>query len=166
LHVESQKACIRRVALCILLVFLGVVAEGETNDVALTIGQVMTPEELKETGVSGLTSPQRQALDVWLNRYTKKLLQFTTRRAVEEAPNPMVQSNCSPAIETTISGDFEGWTGETIFKLDNGQIWEQAEYEYTYSYSYRPEVTIYQTRGGCRMKVEDEDETILVRRIK
>jgi len=58
------------------------------------------------------------------------------------------------------------WEGETIFKLDNGQIWQQAEYAYTYSYAYRPDVTIYQTTAGCRMKVEDEDETIIVERIK
>ena len=79
---------------------------------------------------------------------------------------PRSSGGCSPAIESTISGDFKGWDGETIFKLDNGQIWEQAEYDYMYSYSYRPDVTIYETRAGCRMKVEDEEETILVKRIK
>jgi hypothetical protein len=35
-----------------------------------------------------------------------------------------------------------------------------------YSYAYAPDVTIYQTSSGCRMKVEDEDETVLVKRIK
>src|SRR6202044_232769 len=36
--------------------------------------------------------------------------------------------SCAPAIESSISGEFHGWDGETIFKLDNGQIWQQAEY--------------------------------------
>ena len=76
------------------------------------------------------------------------------------------QTGCSPAIESAISGEFHGWDGETIFKLDNGQIWQQAEYDYTYSYSYHPDVTIYQTSAGCRLKVEDEEETIIVKRIK
>ena len=84
----------------------------------------------------------------------------------KESQTGKVSSGCSPAIETTISGDFNGWDGETIFKLDNGQIWQQAEYDYTYSYSYRPDVTIYAVSGGCRMKVEDEDETIMVKRVK
>jgi len=79
---------------------------------------------------------------------------------------PRLDAGCAPAIESSISGEFHGWDGETIFKLDNGQIWQQAEYDYTYSYSYRPDVTIYQTRAGCRMKVEDEDDTIMVERIK
>jgi hypothetical protein len=29
-----------------------------------------------------------------------------------------------------------------------------------------PDVTIYATQSGCRMKVEDENETVLVKRIK
>ncbi len=37
---------------------------------------------------------------------------------------------------------------------------------YTYDYEYRPDVTIYQTAGGCKMKVEGVEETVLVRRIK
>ena len=55
------------------------------------------------------------------------------------------------------------WDGEMIFKLDNGQICQQAEYTYTYSYSYHPDLTIYETTGGW---VEDEGETIIVKRIK
>jgi hypothetical protein len=89
--------------------------------------------------------------------------------AKEPAPPAVAvvpRSSCSPAIESAISGDVEGWSGDTIFKLDNGQIWEQAEYDYDYFYDYNPDVTIYETSAGCRMKVEGEDETILVKRIK
>ena len=53
-----------------------------------------------------------------------------------------------------------------MFALDNGQIWQQAEYDYTYHYAFRPDVTIYSTSEGYRMKVEDLDETILVSRIR
>jgi hypothetical protein len=81
-------------------------------------------------------------------------------------PIPRPDAGCVPAIESAITGEVHGWDGETIFKLDNGQIWQQAEYDYTYFYEYHPDVTIYQTRAGCRMKVEDEDETIVVKRIK
>jgi len=92
----------------------------------------------------------------------------TLRPAPSQAPqipNTHLGSACSPAIESTINSEFEGWSGETIFKLVNGQIWEQAEYDYDYEYEYRPDVTIYQTNAGCRMKVEGVEETILVRRI-
>ena len=29
------------------------------------------------------------------------------------------------AFEARLTGDFTGWTGKTIFKLDNGQVWRQ-----------------------------------------
>ena len=92
----------------------------------------------------------------------------TTAAAPQPARRPTAspQSSCVPTIESAITGEVHGWSGDTIFKLDNGQIWQQAEYDYTYFYEYHPDVTIYQTSGGCKMKVEDEDETIIVKRIK
>ena len=128
----------------------------------------MTPEELKDSGVSGLTAAQRRSFDEWLGRYTATVYSVATgQRAKEARPRQsVVTGGCVPAVESNIDGEFNGWEGETIFKLDNGEIWQQSEYSYTYSYSYRPEVTIYQVSGGCRMKVEDEDETIMVKRIK
>jgi len=144
----------------------GKLAGAQRGTLDLKIEDVMTSQDLKDTGLSGLTTPQRTALNIWLNRYTETVIKVAAG-AKAEGPNPRTNggSDCASAVESTIKGDFEGWEGETIFQLDNGQIWQQAEYDYTYSYQYRPDVTIYQTSGGCRMKVEDESETIGVKRI-
>ncbi len=72
----------------------------------------------------------------------------------------------SDAIESTISGTFEGWDGETVFVLDNGQIWQQSSYAYMYHYAYRPSVLIYKTSGGYKLRLEGVDETIFVKRLK
>lgn len=69
-------------------------------------------------------------------------------------------------IETQIDDDFEGWDGETIFKLSNGQIWQQTSSAYTYHYAYRPKVLIYLSGSVYRMKVEGVDSTIPVKRLK
>lgn len=69
-------------------------------------------------------------------------------------------------IHSHISGDFEGWNGDTLFMLDNGQIWQQSSYDYTYHYSYHPEVLIININGIWKMKVEDVDEMIEVKRLK
>ena len=132
----------------------------------MRIEQVMSAQELRDTGISTLTVAQRQALNEWLNRYTLRVLRTALKEGQTASEVPSSRTSCSPAIESTISGEIEGWGGDTIFKLDNRQIWQQAEYDYTYFYAYRPDVTIYQTSAGCRMKVEDETETVLVRRIK
>jgi len=68
-------------------------------------------------------------------------------------------------IESRINGQFVGWNGDSIYKLMNGQIWQQAEYKYLYHYSYNPQIMIYQTPRGYEMKVEGVDETVLVKRL-
>jgi hypothetical protein len=143
---------LRRVAITMFAIIILTASAQQT----LTIEQVMTAEELKSTGVSTLTPAQRKKLDRWLMRYSRMLLAETKKTG-----------SCDPAIETQIDGDFEGWEGETIYKLRNGQIWQQASYHYHYHYAYAPEVTIYSTSSGCAMRVSDDyDEPISVRRLK
>jgi hypothetical protein len=69
-------------------------------------------------------------------------------------------------IESKISGEFKGWNGETTFKLQNGQTWQQKAYAYKYHYVYRPDVLIYNSGSGYKLKVDGIDETILVKRIR
>ena len=35
---------------------------------------------------------------------------------------PTIETSTPDIIETRIDGTFEGWSGETIFKLENGQL--------------------------------------------
>ena len=69
-------------------------------------------------------------------------------------------------IRSRIDGVFKGWKGDTIFPLINGQVWQQAEYGYLYHYAHRPEVTIYKSGTGYKMKVEGVDREIRVKRIE
>jgi hypothetical protein len=62
------------------------------------------------------------------------------------------------AYEGQISGDFKGWEGETIYKLMDGHIIQQSEYHYHYHYAYAPRVIIYQSSGGYKIHVEDDDD--------
>ena len=69
-------------------------------------------------------------------------------------------------VRTCIAGPFEGWSGDTVFELCNGQVWVQASYAYTYHYAYRPDVIIFATGGGYSMAVEGVDRRIAVRLIR
>ena len=81
---------------------------------------------------------------------------------------PVVQST-EEVIETHIDGTFTGWTGDNVWKMTNGQIWQQARYAYHYHYAYRPQVLIYYSSitGGWKMKIDgDDDEGLEVKRIR
>lgn len=86
-----------------------------------------------------------------------------------QTPSPVTRpSDCEFAIETNIAGDFNGWDDETIYKMDNGQIWQQSNYHYHYHYAYHPSVVIYKTRyATCHIRVtDDDDEGVDVVRLK
>ena len=85
---------------------------------------------------------------------------------IEGFDEPVICRKIKDVIESSIDGEFKGWDGSTIFKLTNGQIWQQSEYAYTYHYAYRPSVTIYESKDGIKMKVEDMDEVIGVKKLK
>lgn len=69
-------------------------------------------------------------------------------------------------IESKIDGSFEGWKGDTIIKLINGQIWQQTQYYYRYRYSYMPDVLIYFSDDSYKMQVEGIDKAIRVIQLK
>jgi len=74
-------------------------------------------------------------------------------------------------IEARLLGDFNGWSGKTIFRLDNGQIWRQANNRMG-NYTPRepllePKITITKSSlGSYKMKVEGIKRIVLVKRIK
>jgi hypothetical protein len=87
--------------------------------------------------------------------------------AISQAPNAKSSGGQSSVISSRIDGEFKGWEGETIYKLTNGQIWQQSGYHYHYHYAYSPKVIIYKSYGIFKMVVEgDQDQPISVSRIK
>jgi hypothetical protein len=84
--------------------------------------------------------------------------------------SPHTSSGAPPVtdsvIESKIDGDFNGWDGETIIKLINGQIWRQLDYHYEYHYAFMPKVLIYKAGGIYKAKVDGTDTAVTVMRLK
>jgi hypothetical protein len=73
----------------------------------------------------------------------------------------------SMVIESRIDGEFEGWTGETIFPLQNGQYWLQAVYAYFYRYAYAPSVRIVRDAGSrYQLHVDGVSNSVAVERVE
>lgn len=67
------------------------------------------------------------------------------------------------SISSNIDGEFTGWRGDTLYRLTNGQYWQQSLYHYYYYYAYNPQVIIYSSYGSYKMHVvgdSDEDVTV------
>lgn len=108
----------------------------------------------------GSTTQQKTAGDVY-SQLTE------VERQLAETVAKLAPAGGGPdLIESRIDGNFEGWSGETIFKLENGQIWQQVTYSYTYRYAFRPKVLIIKVHGAYKMVVEGISQSIFVRRLK
>lgn len=90
------------------------------------------------------------------NEYKMKI-DGTNKEVVVEKLNNVIQSK--------IKGTFNGWDGNTIVELINGQKWKQSTYAYSYSYAYNPDVIIYQSNFGFKIKVKGNNQTVDVERV-
>lgn len=131
---------------------------------AVPLDKLMTKAAQDAVGVPSMTPSQRESL-----RRTLIDTFATGFEKGKEAGIKAVGGNraASPGvIESKIDGDFEGWEGETIVKLLNGQIWQQTDYHYEYHYAFMPDVLIYRSGGGYKMKVDGTAEAVGVVQLK
>ena len=112
--------------------------------------------------VSAKKPPTQQSLQL------SGLLLDSAKRLMN--PAQPVANGAVPAAavrtESRIDGDFKGWEGETVFKLANGQIWQQTEFHYHYHYAFMPKVIILKTATGHKMIVDGVSKAIGVTQLK
>ena len=83
---------------------------------------------------------------------------------VPDGMNDYAEIQETIAIKNRIVNEFKGWSGDTIFELQNGQIWKQDKYQYKYFYAYRPHAIIVKIGSHNIMTVKGR--RIRVKRIK
>lgn len=143
------------IVVALLLVGTGV---AQAPDVP-PVEELMQPEQFRAAGLHKLTDDELANLNAWLGAFASSVLDIY-------GGSTSPSSSTSTVVESRIDGEFEGWEGDTIFELENGQVWQQAEYAYMYHYAYSPRVLIIEERGGYVMQVEGVDDSIRVRRIQ
>ena len=164
-HLRRKVYILKLIRPTLVFVFISLVALGNAQQVTPPpVENLMDSNDFTATGLYKLTDEELAALNRWLVLYANSVIN------VYGGGNTVSPSTSAPSqgsvIESRIDGTFEGWDGETIFKLMNGQIWQQAEYSYMYHYAYSPDVTIYESGGSYVMEVEGVGDTIRVKRIK
>lgn len=136
----------------------------------IPLERLLPEAQQREMGIHKLTKEERDKLGKHIAAVylagVKKGREDTAARPASPAARSVSPSASPSVIESQIDGDFEGWEGETIVKLVNGQIWQQAEYHYEYHYAFMPKVMIYRSGAGYKMKVEGVNQDVAVTQIK
>eukprot|EP00494_Astrolonche_serrata_P017904 UN18094 len=84
------------------------------------VQRLMSDQEYSDSGLDKLSPEEIRALNQWLIRYTAGEAQVlvTTNEEVKEADRSL-------EILSSIVSPFKGWSGDTVFRLENGQVWQQ-----------------------------------------
>lgn len=149
--------------LLLSILFVGIIPVYGQN--TLDIRNAMTDEQFRLMGLNKLTDEELQRLNLFINIIALAAM----RQGLEGDSTSSAtgsDSSTTGVIESRISGEFTGWDGETIFRLMNGQTWQQSSYAYTYHYAYMPKVTIYRVGAQYKMNVEGVSSSIYVKRIR
>ena len=94
---------------------------------------LMTPNDYSKSGLDKLSDAERAHLSEWVERYRegavigpevhKKPSQMTTEEKVVHKEKKAKER--ATQIVAKVVPAFKGWNGKTLFRLDNGQTWQQ-----------------------------------------
>ena len=124
------------------------------------LAALMSARELDSTGLASLSADQLDALSAWVQEYR----QSAEWLAVTAAQGEDYYEPEDAVIESAIDGDFDGWVGNTIFRLKNGQVWQQTSKSAKYLFAHAPKVTI--SRAPFRLRVEGLGVDVAVKRLR
>ena len=126
---------------------------------------LMTAEEFNAAGLERLSPAELEALSGWLLRHTAR--QASDLRQDSELVKQEIRKVEEEGVRTRIVGEFRGWDGHTLFRLENGQVWKQrlpGQWHYRAS---DPEVELSKNSMGYWMlRVVSADRAVGVTRIE
>jgi hypothetical protein len=147
----------------------------------------LTPEQKKRFGLDQLTPAQQAELGAAIESYRRTgevaESEKAAAKAVEEYKQQEEPGVVARAVElfkrkdeeakqeritAVIPGKFDGWSGSTLFRLDNGQVWRQSR-PGTYYFKARENVAVvlYKGPGSWRLRIlDDEGAWIPVTRVQ
>src|SRR6267378_4219038 len=128
----SRSVLIRYSMLGLCLIFACVApVRAAREEASGSIQQVMTPEEFKAAGLNKLSPEELQKLNAWLQGYREVAEKKATARAAK------VERTKMDLLVSRVDGTFNGLTGRTVIRLEDGTVWKQANADDR----YRPKVT-------------------------
>ncbi len=116
-----------------------------------SIQEMMSPEEFSAAGLNKLSPEELQKLDAWLQGY---------RQVAEKKATARAERTKLDLLVSRVDGSFNGMTGGTVIRLEDGTAWKQANADD----HFRPRVTdhpgavVVHTLFGYKMRIEGTPE--------
>lgn len=95
------------------------------------VEKAMPAQEFEAAGLQKLTADERARLD----EFIRTAISSSSAKAATDAVDRAVKERKAQPpdiIQSRIVGPFSGYNGRTIFRLENGQTWAQAQRDSAY----------------------------------
>jgi hypothetical protein len=135
---------------CVLLAYVGS-ATAAQPEVSGSVKEMMSAEEFKAAGLNKLSADELQKLDAWLQGYRQ-----VTEQAAEKKATARASRTKMDLIVSRVDGSFQGLTGRTIIRLEDGTVWKQANAEdrYRSKVTDHPAAAVMHGVFGYKMRLE------------
>ena len=150
-----------------------------------TLEEQMTGKEFTASGLDKLTPEELASLNAWIRSRSLATIDApasaaaattaaTTSSAAESTGGDRrgfrseKEDEDRSSITSRIVGKFSGWDGQTVFKLENGMIWEQTDKDKFYIREVENPVAIIEPGifGTWRLQIEGYNSKCRVERIQ
>jgi hypothetical protein len=162
----------------LLCLILSLASFWPANLVAETLREQMTDEQFARAGLDKLSDEELTYLSDWLSGKVDEEKEKVVNEIIPAGENrfgadEQIQRNVNrirpepTELVSRIPGPFDGWDGDTVFHLENGQVWKQSQRD---KFSVRledPVVTIEKgILGAYFLSVEGFGSRVKVKRLK
>lgn len=103
----------------LVLLSLSAGAEETKSGTWYGLKRMMTEKEFKAAGLDKLNAGELHSLDQWLVHF----LAYDSNQVVKT--DETIRELQKVPLRRRIVGHFSGWDGDTVFTLDNGEVWKQ-----------------------------------------
>src|SRR3954452_807668 len=143
-----------KVGFCVLLAYVGA-ATAAQPEVSGSVKEMMSAEEFKAAGLNKLSADELQKLDAWLQGYRQ-----VTEQAAEKKATARASRTKMDLIVSRVDGSFQGLTGRTIIRLEDGTVWKQANADdrYRSRVTDHPAAAVIHGVFGYKMRLEGTQE--------
>jgi hypothetical protein len=108
-------------AICVSLSCVQPARAAREETMSDDIQKIMSPEEFKAAGLHKLTPDELAKLNAWLQGYRQVTEQAAEKKGAARAARTKLD-----VLVSRVDGTFNGLTGRTIIRLEDGTVWKQA----------------------------------------
>ena len=160
-------------AMVLLFVVLAGFAVGAAAADFSSLEERMSEKDFKAAGLDKLSPQELEQLNLWLRAHglAGKAGGASTAHPEEEgfrAKGFFGSGSDTGPVHSKIKGTFKGWSGHTLFELENGQAWQQTDgTSFDIPAVTNPGVTIEQGLvGSWNLKLDGYNRTTHVTRVR